>query len=174
MSQPCDRVCFAGTCTMLYEIILCRAIHAHITKHLTNDIQLMIARENQIFRPLDFTCCIINLFLAFYKNKFADKVNHSIFCQNIFPHIRDTVFIFISRISCTSSNAGSISHIEWKKECRITSQFSGHVHLFQIHRKVYQASSFKTEQTSLRAALRSKLINCILIGLSCSIALKLK
>ena len=74
MGQPCDRVCFAGTCAVLYKIVLCRAIYAHICQHFTDDIQLVITpvplpilydmRSSPHFRGANSSDLELNVFLT--------------------------------------------------------------------------------------------------------------
>ena len=37
---------------MLDQVILCGTVHTDIGENFTNDIQLMVAGENEVFRPL--------------------------------------------------------------------------------------------------------------------------
>ena len=57
---------------MLNQIILGSTIFSNISEYFSDDIKLMVTRENQIFRTLDFSGFIINFFFCLNKNKLAD------------------------------------------------------------------------------------------------------
>ena len=47
--QPSDGVCLAGTGAVLDQIVLRGAVHADIGEKFADDIQLVVARKNQVF-----------------------------------------------------------------------------------------------------------------------------
>ncbi len=51
MRQPCDGVGFAGTRTVLNEVVVTWSILPHIRQQFCYHVQLMVSRENQ---PLGF------------------------------------------------------------------------------------------------------------------------
>ena len=63
MSQPRNRVCFSRTGAVLDQVILCGTVHTDIGENFTNDIQLMVAGENEVFRPLDLAGPVIDFLL---------------------------------------------------------------------------------------------------------------
>ena len=78
MSQPRDGVRFAGTGAVLDQVILCGTVHTDIGENFTNDIQLMVAGKNKIFRTLYLAGLVINLLLHLDKNELANEVQDGI------------------------------------------------------------------------------------------------
>lgn len=68
MSQPCDGVRFAASCTVLNQVTLTDTVGTNISKQLFNHIKLMIAREYLFDRLLlgilvnflDNLCVVLN------------------------------------------------------------------------------------------------------------------
>ena len=87
VSQPSDGIGLTGTGTVLDQIILSGTVFPNIGEELTDDIQLVIAREDEVLRTLHFAGFIVHLFLDLYKDELADEVKHGILGQNILPHI---------------------------------------------------------------------------------------
>ena len=87
VSQPSDGIGLTGTGTVLDQIILSGTVFPNIGAELTDDIQLVIAREDEVLRTLHFAGFIVHLFLDLYKDELADEVKHGILGQNILPHI---------------------------------------------------------------------------------------
>ena len=48
VGQPCDRVRFTGTCAVLDQVVLRRAVLTDISKYFPDNVQLVVARENDI------------------------------------------------------------------------------------------------------------------------------
>ena len=78
MSQPCNGVGFSGTGAVLDQVILCGTVHTNIGENFTNDITLMVAGENEVFRPLYLAGPVIDLLLHLDKNKLANEVQNGI------------------------------------------------------------------------------------------------
>ena len=57
---------------MLNQVILSSTIFSNICKHFSDDIKLMVTRENQILRAFDFSTLIINLLFCFNKDELTD------------------------------------------------------------------------------------------------------
>ena len=49
VGQPCDGIGLTGTGAVLDQIILSGAIFLHIGQYTADDIQLVVARKNQVF-----------------------------------------------------------------------------------------------------------------------------
>ena len=172
--QPSDGVRLTGTCAVLYQIVLGRAVFPNVCQQLPNRIQLVVARENQALAAFYFSGRLIDLLIDRYKDKAADEVEDGILGQNILPHIRDAVLVLKGRIARSGGDPVSIAHIERQEEGRVTGQLRGHIDLFQVHRKVYEGTGLEQEQARFRAPLGAKLIDGVLIGLTGSVALELK
>ena len=67
-----------------------------------------------------------------------------------------------------------IAHVERQEKGCFTVQPCGHVHLFQIHRKVHEGTGLEQKQARLWIPLGAELIDSVLIGLTGSVALELK
>ena len=174
VSQPCDGIRLAGTCAVLNQIVLCGMVFSDICKNTANHVKLMIPGKDQIFGTLYLASFIVNLFFHFHENEFADQIQYSILCQDILPHIGHAVLVLKCRVAGTGGDALTVTHIERQEEGRIACQFCGHVHFFQVHSEVDQATSLKEEQPGFGIALGAVLIDSIVIGLSSGIALQLK
>ena len=172
--QPCDRVCFAGTCTVLNQIILRCAVVTDITQQLANHIKLVIPRKYDILRPFRFSCQLILAFLGFDKDELTDEVKDGILGQNIIPHIGHAVFVFEGRVSRTGVDSFAVAHVKRQEESGVACELGSHIDLLQIHCKVHQTSSFEPKQPGLRVTVNTVLIDGILIGLTYGIALQLK
>jgi len=143
MSQPRNRVCFSRTGAVLDQVILCGTVHTDIGENFTNDIQLMVAGENEVFRPLDLAGPVIDFLLHLNKNELANEVQDGILRQNVLPHIGHAVFVLKSGIPRTGSHTLAVAHVKGQEECGIPGQFGGHINFFQIHGKVYKAARLK-------------------------------
>ena len=174
MSQPCDGIGLAGTGAVLDQIILRSTVYPDIGEELADDIQLMIAGKNQIFRTLHLAGLVIDFFFYFHEDKLTDKIEDGILSQNVLPHIRDTIFVRKSGIACARIHPFAVTRVERQEEGRFLSKASGHIDLLQIHRKVHKAACLEQEQSGLGIALGAVLVNGILIGLPGGIALQLK
>ena len=174
MSQPCDRVGLAGTGTVLNQIVLRGAIFTDISQNLTDNIQLMIARKNEVLGTLHLASLVINFFFYLNENELADEVKDGILGQNILPHIGHAVLVLKCGVACTGGHTFAIAHIERKEEGGFSRQPGGHVDLFQIHSKVDKAASLEQEQTGLGVTLGAVLINGVLVGLTGGVALQFK
>ena len=127
--QPCDGVCFAGACAVLYQIILRRAVFTHIRQQLANHIELMIPREYDILGLFRFSCQLVLTFLGFDKDELTDEVKDGILCQNILPHIGDTVFVLGGGVACTGIDAFAVAHVEGQEEGGVACELGGHINL---------------------------------------------
>ena len=85
--KPSDGIRLAGTCAMLYQIVLSCAVFPDVCQQLPNRIQLVVARENQALASLHLPCSLIDLLVDCHKDKAADEVEDGILGQNILPHI---------------------------------------------------------------------------------------
>ena len=174
MGQPSDGIGLAGTGAVLDQIILGSAVLPDVSQHTADHIQLMVARENQIFRTLHLAGLVIDFFFYLHKDKLADEVKHGVLGQNILPHIGDTVSVLKGRIACTGGHTLAVAHVEGQEEGGISCQLGGHVDLLQVHREVHQAARLEQEQTCLRVTLGAVLVDGILVGLTCGVAFQLK
>ena len=174
MRQPCNGVGFARTGAVLNQIVLRGTVYPDIREKFADHIQLVVARENEIFRPFHLAGLVIDLFLYLNKNELADQVQDGILRQNILPHIGHAVFVRKGRISRTSGYPLAVAHIEGQEKGGIPGQFGGHIDLFQIHGEVDKAAGLEEKQTGLGIALGAVLVNGVLIGLSSGVALELK
>ena len=174
VSQPCDGVGLAGTGTVLNQIVLRGAVFTDISQNLADNIQLMIARENEVFGTFHLAGLLIDLFLHLNENELADEVKDGILGQNILPHIGHAVLVLKCGVTCTGGHTFTITHVERKEECSFSRKSGGHVDLFQIHSEVDKAACLEQEQTGLGATLGAVLIDGILVRLSGGVALQLK
>ena len=72
VSKPSNRICLAGAGTVLNQVVQCGAILLYTGQCFTNNIKLMISRENQILCTLNLAGFFVNLFLNLNENEFAD------------------------------------------------------------------------------------------------------
>ena len=172
--QPCDGVCFAGTCAVLNQIILRRAIFTHVGQQFTDHIQLMVSWRDDVFRLLRFPCQLVFAFLGFDKDELTDEVKDGILCQNILPHIGHAVLVFEGRIARTGIDTFTVSHVERQEEGGVACELGGHIDLLQIHCKVHKASGFEPKQPGLGVTVNTVLINSILVRLTGGIAFQFK
>ena len=114
--QPCDGVCFAGTCAVLNQIILRRAIFTHVGQQFTDHIQLMVSWKDDVFRLLRFPSQLILAFLDFDKDELADEVEDSVLFQNVLPHIGDTVLVFEGGVTRTGIDTFAVAHVEGQEK----------------------------------------------------------
>ena len=129
VGKPCDRVGFAGACTVLNQIILRCAVVTDITQQLANHIELMIPREYDILGLFRFSCQLVLAFLGFDKDELTDEVKDGILCQNILPHIGHAVLVFEGRIARTCIDSFTISHVERQEEGGVACELGGHINL---------------------------------------------
>lgn len=161
--QPCDGVCFAGTCAVLNQIILRRAILAHIRQQLADHVKLVISGKDDVFGLLRFPGQLILAFLGFDEDELADEVEDTVLFQNILPHIGNTVFVLEGRVTRTGIYAFAAAHVEGQEEGGVPGKLGGHIDLFQIHRKVHKAPGLEAEQSGIRITVNPVLINGVLI-----------
>ena len=159
---------------MLNQIILGCAIHTNVSQHLTNDVQLVITGEDNCLFDLFLSCEFVFAFLNLQENELVNKVKDSIFFQNVIPHVGHAVAIFECRIALTGVYTFAVAHIEGQEESRLTIQLGGHIDLVEIHCEIDKAAGLEQEQSCFRVAFGTILINRILIGLACHIALEFK
>ena len=173
MCKPGNLVRFAGACAVLQKIVQAAAMLLNISKHLTQHIKLMIAREDNRFVLLHLAVAIF-FFADLDKHKLAKDFQQAVLLQDIVPHIMNAVFIFQQRITGADLNTFTTAHIEGQEEGTAAAEPGAHISLLQIHSEVYQRTGLPQKETVFRIALHAILIDCILIGLSCGIAFQLK
>ena len=124
MCKPCNRVRLAGTCWVLYQIIASATIFINLWNQVSDRIQLMIAREYQLF----FTCILV----LFQLNESMQDIKQTVFLQYLLPKIWSTIITTCRRISCSIV----VTSVKWNKHCIQFLQLSSHPHLFCIHCKM--------------------------------------
>ena len=159
---------------MLNQIVLRRAVFTHICQQLTDHVKLVIPGKDNVFGLLRFPGQLILVFLSLDEDELADEVEDGILCQNILPHIGDTVLVFEGGIARTGIDAFAVAHVEGQEKGRVPGEFGGHIDLLQIHCKVHQTPGFKPKQPGLRVTVDTVLINSVLVRLTGGIAFQFK
>ena len=130
----------------------------------------MIPRKNDALFDLSFPGKFVLFLLRLNKDKPEDEVDERIFCENVLPHIGNTVFIGIHWITLAGVDALAVAHVERQKERRRAVQPRGHIDLVQIHGKADEAPRLKAEKPRFRVALGAVLGDRVRIRLPCQIA----
>ena len=110
--QPCDGVGLARTCAMLDEIVLRRPVLGHVVEELSNDVELVVAREDDILLLARLACQLVDLLLGFDKDEASDEVEDSVLLQNVLPHVGHAVAVFERGVARTRVHALSATHVE--------------------------------------------------------------
>ena len=101
---------------MLNQIILRRAILAHIRQQLADHVKLVISGKDDVFGLLRFPGQLILAFLGFDEDELADEVEDGILFQNVLPHIGDAVFVLEGGVTRTGIDAFAVAHVEGQEE----------------------------------------------------------
>ena len=90
VSRPSDRIRFAGTGTVLDEIVMSSAISSNMIDQLTHDIQLVIPWEND-FAADGFLCGTIRQSLLFFcslvVNELLQNIQQAILLEDFLPEV---------------------------------------------------------------------------------------
>ena len=174
MCQPCNGIGFAAAGRVFNEIVFLTVVFHYICHQLAHGIELVIPGENQRF--LGDTLASIRVFLGFLlqENDFINQIQHRIFFEDIFPHIRNIDAVFIVGITLAGVDSNAASLIERKKEGRFSFQIGAHIDFVQVHGKVSQTACLEFQQSGLIISLKLILTDCILIVLSAGVAFQLK
>ena len=174
MGQPCNGIGFATARRVLNQIIFLAMVFCDICHQLAHGIELVIPGENQRF--LGNTLTGIRVFLGFFlqENDFINQIQHCIFFEDIFPHIRNIDAVFVVGVALTRVNSNTTALIERQEKGRFSFQIGAHIDFVQVHGKVSQAACLEFQQSGLIISLKLILTDCILIVLSAGVAFQLK
>ena len=145
-----------------------------VCHQLAHCIKLVIPGENQRFLGHTLTGIRVFLGLLLQEYDFINQIQHRIFFEDIFPHIRNIDAVFVVGVALAGVNPNAAAFIERQKEGRFSSQIGAHIDFVQVHGEVSQASRLKFQQTGLVIPLELILTDCILVVLSAGIAFQLK
>ena len=174
MGQPCNGIGFATARRVLNQIIFLAMVFCDICHQFAHGIELVIPGENQRF--LGDTLASIRVFLGFLlqENDFINQIQHCIFLEDIFPHIRNIDAVFVVRVALAGVDSNTAALIERKKEGRFSFQIGAHIDFVQVHGEVSQAARLEFQQSGLIISLKLILTDRILIILSAGVAFQLK
>ena len=172
--KPGDTVGLTGTSRVLDQIIQLRPMFVDRSQELTDQVKLMIAREDQRLRALFLARRLVHIFLSLDKDELRQQIQDRILGQNILPHVGYAVSVLEEGIAGAGVHARTAAHIEGQKHSGVSIQLGGHIDFIQVHGEVYNTPCLEAEQTGLGIPRLPVLQNSILIGLPGGIALQLK
>ena len=174
MGQPCNGIGFATARRVLNQIIFLAMVFCDICHQFAHGIELVIPGENQRF--LGDTLASIRVFLGFLlqENDFINQIQHCIFLEDIFPHIRNIDAVFVVGVALAGVDSNTAALIERKKEGRFSFQIGAHIDFVQVHGEVSQAARLEFQQSGLVVPFKLILADCILIVLATGVAFQLK
>ena len=174
MCQPCNGIGFAAACRVLNQVIFLAVVFYDIFHQLAHGIKLMITGENQRFLGHTLTGIRVFLGLLLQEYNFINQIQHCIFFEDIFPHIRNIDAVFVVGVALAGVNPNAAAFVERQKERRFSFQIGAHIDFVQVHGKVSQTARLKFQQTGFVIPLELILTDRILIILSAGVAFQLK
>ena len=174
MCQPCNSIGFAAARRVLNQIVFLAVVFYDICHQLAHGIELVIPRENQRFLSNTLTSIRGFLGLLLQENDFINQIQHRIFFEDIFPHIRNIDAVFVVGVTLTRVDSNAAAFIERQKERRFSFQIGAHIDFVQVHGEVSQTARLKFQQTGFAIPLELILTDRILIILSAGVAFQLK
>ena len=140
MGQPRNGIGFATACRVFNEIVFLTVVFYDICHQFAHGIELVIPGKNQRFLGNTFTG--IRVFLSFFlqENDFINQIQHRIFFENVFPHIRNINAVFVVGVALAGVNPNAAAFVERQKEGRFSFQIGTHIDFVQVHSKMGQAA----------------------------------
>ena len=174
MCQPCNGIGFAAACRVLNEIVFLAVMFDYICHQLAHGIELVIPGENQRFLGDTLTGVRVFLGLLLQEYDFINQIQHCIFFEDIFPHIRNIDTVFIVGVALAGVNANTAALIERQEKGRFSFQIGAYIDFVQVHGEVSQAARLEFQQSGLIISLKFILTDRIFIVLSAGVAFQLK
>ena len=174
MCQPRNGIGFTAAGRVFNEIVFLTVVFYDICHQLAHGIKLVISRENQRFLGNTLTGIRVFLGLLLQENDFINQIQHCIFFEDIFPHIRNIDVVFVVGVALAGVNPNAAAFVERQKERRFSFQIGTHIDFVQVHGKVSQAARLEFQQTGFVIPLELILTDRILIVLPAGVAFQLK
>ena len=138
---PGDGVGLAGTRGVLNQIVVPRAVCAHIGQKLAHHVQLMIAWEDQlfIFRGMD---------------ELLHNVHHAVLPEDILPEVGGRIAVGIGGVTLAAVIARAVGAlVEGQKDGIFPCKLCGHPDLQLIHAEIAQDALVELEADLPRVAV---------------------
>lgn len=141
MRQPCDGVGFAASGAMLDQIPLAGTVCSGIEDQFADDIELVIAGENDTFALVASAGEILFVF-HFEMDIAADDLQPGILGQDLFPQIRCRIAVGVGRIPRRTPLA---AFVEREEKGLLPFELRGHIDFVGTDREMDQTAAFKSQ-----------------------------
>ena len=130
---PGDGVGLAGTRGVLNQIVVAGAVSAHVGQELAHHVQLMVAREDQLF-----------IFRG--MNELLQNVHHAVLLEDLLPQVGGGIAVRISGVALAAVVARAVGAlVEGQEEGVLSGQLRGHPDFQQINAEVAQNALVELE-----------------------------
>ena len=169
--RPGDGVGLATSCTVLDEIVMSRTVLTHMSHQFSDNIQLMVAGEDDFGFGLNSLGTIRILGFLFFLldiDKLLDDVQQLVLLPDFFPEVAGhVVTIICRRIACTAVPACAVAALIKGEERRfITVDNSCHRSIIKINSKVGQNALVLTKARFLGITVIHPLAFSVIDGLA--------
>ena len=134
---------------MLNQIVMPRAVFAHICNETAHDMKLMKARKQEIFLLRDLLPAVGEQFLFgvdFQAHELLQNVHHAVFLEYSLPEIRSRVAIRIGRIALAAVLTRAVAAlIERQEICAFAVEFGRHGGFEQINTEERENAAVEAE-----------------------------
>ena len=159
MSEPGNRIRFAGTCGVLHEIIIPYAFFPGIMHQRTNTVQLVIPGKDHV---LDLDLLFSELFILHLEvDEPRQDVKKAVPFQDFLPEVGGFIVARVIRIA----SAAIAALVEGKEPGVLAGEACGHVDLVRIYGKMDKGTLLELEYQvrgiTVRLVLSDSITPCL-------------